>query len=113
MSEPDSAAARFDRERRGNGLLDDVTTDPETGATTATYDPAVDHLGVVLPELLARCTDRDPCSLPPLYDAIDAEALDALLGDTERTGVPLRVEFEYVGYDVAVEHGRLSVTPHQ
>lgn len=113
MTEQDSAAARFDTERRDTGLLDDVRTDPKTGTTSATYDPDSDHLGVVLPTLLARCTDRDPCSLPPLYDAIDADALDALLGDTERTGSSLRVEFEYVGYDVAVEHGRLSVTPVQ
>ena len=47
---------------------------------------------------VADRTDADPIDLPPLYEAVDADALDALFAD----GRPGRVSFEYAGYEVTV-----------
>lgn len=58
--------------------------------------------------VVATVADRagaDPIDLPPLYDAIDPDALDAIFRD----GRPGRVSFEYVGYEVTV-CGRDQVT---
>lgn len=43
---------------------------------------------------------------PPLYEVVDTDALDELLSsDPTRENGPLRVSFEYRGYDVSVESG--------
>lgn len=54
---------------------------------------------------VADCADVDPTRLPPLYDTIDPDALDAIF----RGGRPGRVTFEYAGYEVTV-CGRDQVT---
>jgi hypothetical protein len=47
---------------------------------------------------VATAADRDPLELPPLYDAIDPDALDALV-DRMSDGT---VSFAYAGYEVTV-----------
>ena len=54
---------------------------------------------------VADRTGADPIDLPPLYDAIDPDALDAIFRD----GRPGRVSFEYAGYEMTV-CGRDQVT---
>lgn len=51
--------------------------------------------------------------LPPLYDAVDADALDALLGDGQASASRrIRVEFDYAGYHVAIgSGGDVELTP--
>ena len=47
---------------------------------------------------VAEAVERDPLELPPLYDHVDADALDSLVeGLTDGA-----VTFTYVGYDVTV-----------
>lgn len=49
--------------------------------------------------LVANRADADPLRLPPLYEAIDPDALDAFV-----RGVPDgEVRFRYVGYVITVE----------
>jgi hypothetical protein len=48
---------------------------------------------------ISTAADSDPTELPPLYDAIDPDALDALV---ERMSDG-SVSFAYAGYDVTVE----------
>lgn len=48
---------------------------------------------------VADKTGRDPLELPPLYTAIDADALTAICDSSSR---PLTVEFEYAGCLVIV-----------
>lgn len=67
-------------------------------------------------EAVADAEDTDPLNLPPLYDAVDTDALEALFeplphGGT-RTG---RIEFTYHGYDVSVAcaaDGSVTVEAH-
>ncbi|WP_339104716.1 HalOD1 output domain-containing protein [Haloterrigena salinisoli] len=48
----------------------------------------------------------EPTELPPLYESLDPDALDALFAPT-RTGGPRRgrLEFTYAGHEVVVECG--------
>lgn len=48
----------------------------------------------------------DPTELPPLYDAIDPDALVALL---RSSGMDARVVFSYLGYEI-IAHGGGDVT---
>lgn len=47
-------------------------------------------------EAVARTEDVHPNDLPPLYDAMDPDAFDALAGTVQQVTV------EYAGYDVTV-----------
>ncbi|WP_254766378.1 HalOD1 output domain-containing protein [Salinilacihabitans rarus] len=55
-------------------------------------------------DAVAAAADRDPLGLPPLWDVVDPEALDALFEPT-RGGRPRagRVTFTYCGYEVTVD----------
>lgn len=63
-------------------------------------------------EAVAAASGRDPFDLPPLWNVIDAEALDALFAPTkaglERSG---RVEFTYCDFLIEVEDGVVTVSP--
>ncbi|WP_339104126.1 HalOD1 output domain-containing protein [Haloterrigena salinisoli] len=57
-------------------------------------------------EAVASASEADPTSLPPLYDAIDPDALDATFESTaSQPGETRRVSFSYGGFDVAVGDG--------
>jgi hypothetical protein len=94
-------------------LFTDVRTHPETGTRTATYDHTTESTSVAITELVARCEGCHPCSLPPLYGALDTDSLDDLLTGHDRAVSSVRVSFRYAGYEVVVEPGSLSVTSLQ
>ncbi|UTF55778.1 HalOD1 output domain-containing protein [Natronosalvus rutilus] len=53
---------------------------------------------------VAALEDRDPLELPPLYDAVEPDALESIfsttVGGTTRVG---RVEFPYADHTIIVE----------
>ncbi|ELY49217.1 HalOD1 output domain-containing protein [Natronolimnohabitans innermongolicus] len=51
-------------------------------------------------EAVAETTDSDPLDLPPLYDAVDPDALNTLITGAETN---TRVQFQYAGFDVVVQ----------
>lgn len=53
----------------------------------------------VLPEE----SDAEP--LPPLFESIDPDVLDAFVRSTGGRGTDARLAFTYAGYDVTVESG--------
>ncbi|RQG98677.1 HalOD1 output domain-containing protein [Natrarchaeobius oligotrophus] len=59
-------------------------------------------------EAVAETTDSDPLDLPPLYEAVDPDALNTLF-DGPETGVWLR--FRYAGFGVAVDDEGVTVEP--
>jgi len=115
MDEWTTSPGRTDRDRapKGETLCEFELdrTDPERGTTVVGYDPEVDPLSIAVPTLVGHCKQVDPCSLPPLYDVIDAEALGGLLGDGDAS--KLFVTFRYAGYTVSVGEGGLSVRPEE
>jgi hypothetical protein len=65
------------------------------------YDPTDDES---LSERVVRCvaatTDTCPTQLSPLYDVVDADALDALF--PPHSSAPCRISFRYEGVAVTV-----------
>lgn len=58
-------------------------------------------------EAIASALDRDPMEMPPLYEVVETEALDAILQRGVRTdSVPVTIQFEYEGFDVTVDSRR-------
>ena len=57
-------------------------------------------------EAVAAVSGTDPIELPPLYDAVNPDALNALFEPHERrTDSNLCVEFSYNGFDIVVREG--------
>lgn len=64
--------------------------------------------GELVAEAVAERETVDPVELtPPLYTAIDVDALETLIAheSARAGGTGIRVEFSYRGYDIAVEDG--------
>lgn len=60
---------------------------------------------------VADASDRDVLELPPLNDAVDPDALNALFASLSNAPVD-RVSFRYAGYDVVVRgSGDVHVKP--
>lgn len=60
---------------------------------------------------VAAQSDIDPCSLPPLVDAIDPDALDSLFegADPDQNGPS--VTFSYADHRVTVDSGDMRIQP--
>ena len=57
-------------------------------------------------EAVSAVSGTDPIELPPLYDVVNPDALNALFEPHERrTDSNLRVEFSYNGFDIVVRGG--------
>ncbi|ELY42818.1 HalOD1 output domain-containing protein [Natronorubrum tibetense] len=65
-------------------------------------------------ERVATLEETDPITLPPLYDAIDPEALDSVVDSSTASDSrsPATVRFSYCGYDVLVRRdGEITISP--
>lgn len=72
-------------------------------ATTVTTDRD-DSLSCAVIDAVAEAEGVDPTEIPPLYTAVDPEALDSLFQSPHAGGAAGvgRVQFAYYGYDVTV-----------
>ncbi|MFB1062412.1 HalOD1 output domain-containing protein [Natrinema sp. H-ect4] len=59
-------------------------------------------------EAVAEATDSDPLDLPPLYEAVDPDALNTLFDSSETSG---QVSFPYAGFEVTVRGSEVEVEP--
>lgn len=74
-----------------------------TGSTDNEFDESV---SIAVVTAVATRRGVSPTELPPLYEWIDPDALDALFKPTRRGGPRRgRLEFSYDGHDIAVECG--------
>lgn len=83
------------------------------GSLRHTYDWEVTRPSAAVVEMVAIAADREPFGLQPLFDAIDPEALDALVASdgTERAADTF-VSLRYAGHDVTVRSdGEVAVSP--
>ena len=73
------------------------------GSTDGGFDG---DISIAVVTAIATRRDVEPTELPPLYESIDPDALDALFAPT-RTGGPRRgrLEFTYDGHEIVVECG--------
>lgn len=85
---------------------------PSMTVTLGSFDTEPVSEAVV--SAVADAKDVSTVDLPPLYDVIDPDALEAVVTSmTRRPGEPAgRVEFSYSGFEVTVTgDGDVSVTP--
>lgn len=68
----------------------------EEGTATETECFGSPSLHVI--EAIADATDADPATMPPLYDTVDPDALDAML-DADAT---VEIVFEYDGHAIEI-----------
>ena len=66
-----------------------------------------DSISLYIVNCVAEKEHTDPLELPPLYDAVDPDALDDLVESGRQNGTTQsgRIEFQYNGYTVIVEFG--------
>ncbi|NGM70023.1 hypothetical protein G6M89_13580 [Natronolimnobius sp. AArcel1] len=70
---------------------------------TGTSDP---QLSVAVITAVADRQERDPIDLPPLYDAINPDALDAVFESTRANGERRgHLSFTYAGHEIYIECG--------
>lgn len=73
-----------------------ITARESTSSTTVANDVAVSTAVV---EAVSAASNTTVLELPPLYDAVNPDALDSLFTDERRVG---EVAFRYAGYRVVV-----------
>ena len=67
---------------------------------------------IAVVEAISVAANREPLDGPPLYDAVDSEALDDLFETEGRPPANLEVSFTYDGFDVTVTGaGTVTVRP--
>ncbi|ELY68009.1 HalOD1 output domain-containing protein [Natrinema versiforme] len=81
-----------------------IEYDIETNSYRAQFDFTSIEPSVAVIDALEAITDRESTALPPLYEAIDPEGLDAVIESTQRTPHPDQssVSFPYQGFLVTV-----------
>lgn len=82
-----------------------ATTPPVMNSQNSTVVTADDDRSpsMAVVELVADVTGTDPLELPPLYNALDPDALDSLCGNSSGFS---SLEFEYTSRTVTVERVR-------
>lgn len=66
------------------------------------YDWSSTEPSTAVVEVVATASNCAPTATEPLYDAIDPDALDALVGSAETRPTDVTVEFAFAGYNVTV-----------
>ncbi|ADB60221.1 hypothetical protein Htur_1333 [Haloterrigena turkmenica DSM 5511] len=88
-------------EHHRNDIGGNSSTDEQTYVFSPEKAPS---LAVV--EAVASASETDPTAIPPLYDAIEPDALDATFESaSSQPGATRRVSFSYDGFDVTVDGG--------
>lgn len=82
---------------------------PGSGTYRFEYDRERTLPSTAVVAALSEVTGTPPTSLGPLYDAVDTDALDALVGDRDAANGDVGVTFPIGGYAVTA-HGRGTVT---
>lgn len=88
------------------------TNSQDTPTVSARWERDTENTPVyAVVSAVAEAEDADPVHLPPLYEAIDPEALNDLLTSSPASSIGT-VAFRYAGYDVEVTgSGDVSVRP--
>lgn len=62
---------------------------------------------------VAAASDRPPRELPPLYDSVDPDTLDALFEDSRlASDADIRITFRFGGYEVTLHQcGEIYLVP--
>jgi len=84
----------------------------ETGTYRAAYDRDATDPSLAVVASLAAVLDVGPADLPPLYDAVDTDALDALVRDRNGAEPAVSVGFSVDDHAITVTgDGTVTVDP--
>ena len=86
------------------GLIANGGSGDELDTFHVQFDPETESVVGVLVESVAAIRNVPPEELDPLADAIDPEALAALVESGKDGGLE-RIEFSYAGFIVTISHG--------
>jgi hypothetical protein len=85
---------------------------PASGTYRFEYDRERTSPSTAAVAALSEVTGRPPTALGPLHDAVDTDALDALVGDRDAANGDVGVTFPIGGYAVTVNgDGTVTVAP--
>lgn len=65
----------------GGIVLDSLEGNDESGTYTATYDQETTSPSMAVVGAVAGALDTDPLDLDPLFETVETDALDGLLGE--------------------------------
>ncbi|WP_436927549.1 HalOD1 output domain-containing protein [Halosimplex amylolyticum] len=71
-------------------------------SSTTPGESSPDTVTCTIVQRVAATTGRSIYQLPPLYDAIDPDALEALVDSSDSGGTSLSIAFDYAGHRVTV-----------
>lgn len=83
--------------------LDSFDHDPKTEEYRAVYDASTVPPSLALASALSAAMEADPTDIDPIYESLDPDALDGLVGDPTRSGEPITISF-------SVEHFQATIS---
>jgi len=92
----------------GSGV--DVEYDPDRALYVGTFDQHETEASIAVVEAIAAVRRSDPIDLDPLYHVVDAEALDALVANTNQANVSVSFDIEDLRVTVRSK-GRIEIEP--
>lgn len=85
--------------------LESFDQDSETGRYSAAYDVSTVPPSLALAAAVAAAMEEDPGDMDPIYQHLDPDALDALVGDPTRATEPVTVSLFINQFEVAISSG--------
>lgn len=89
---------------RADSWLDSVAFHAESETYRAEFDPETTDASIAVIGALAELTATDPTDFEPLYEAVDTDALNAIIRSPGTTS-DTEVSFAFAGQDVTVDSG--------
>lgn len=76
---------------------------PRSLSPEATFEGSADAVSHTIVQRIAELTEREATQLPPLYEAVDPDALDRLVDSVSPAATSLSIQFTYAGRQVTVD----------
>jgi len=86
------------------------TDTPDQSDTTSMYEQDFDGTpSEAVVSTVAGATAQSPLEMQPLFEVIDPDALDRLLGEGGEPNSSMRITFRYCGYRITVTPNRIQL----
>lgn len=89
---------------------------PDTETYRVSFDSSTESVCKAIISTVAVISEKEPVELPPIYSAVDPDALEALLerNVTGPQNADIHISFTFTEWDITVHsYGVIAVRPHQ
>lgn len=86
---------------KSNRRSTDSDSSTQMNVTRKQFDWTETRPSAAVTEYISAMTGREQTDFAPLYETVDPEALDSLIGSSKRS-TPVSISFEYAGHSVTV-----------